>query len=162
MIMAHLLHVFVWIRMELHMLQRTLIVVRRESIEIFIKTISIIYIESTVTLTTRPTTTTTLGPSTNCLNGGVYVDGICNCPSGYSGPLCGEKNGKYLHSFLSITLNPCPFFSQMWIYVRESSVKIVEYAVFEIPMDHTKVFVSVDMVLSANIVNWMVKIFLLD
>lgn len=39
--MAHLMHVFVRMRMEIHMPQQTLIVVSRESIEIFIQTNSI-------------------------------------------------------------------------------------------------------------------------
>ncbi len=51
--------------------------------------------DTTVTVTPRPTTTTaTPGPSSKCLNGGVYVDGICNCPSGYTGLLCADKSGK--------------------------------------------------------------------
>ncbi len=56
--------------------------------------------DTTVTLTTRATTTTTtaLGSSSNCLNGGVYVDGICNCPNGYSGVLCADKTGKEFYS----------------------------------------------------------------
>jgi hypothetical protein len=54
--------------------------------------------DTTVTLTTRATTTTTtaLGSSSNCLNGGVYVDGICNCPNGYSGVLCADKTDTNL------------------------------------------------------------------
>jgi len=47
--------------------------------------------DPTAPLTSRPTTTTAAGsvvtPSP-CLNGGVLVYGICNCPSGYGGAFC--------------------------------------------------------------------------
>jgi hypothetical protein len=46
-----------------------------------------------VTLTTPPTTTTvSSGTLSPCLNGGVFSNGFCYCPSGYSGTLCGNKN----------------------------------------------------------------------
>jgi len=51
--------------------------------------------DTTVTLTPRPmTSTVSSGAGSLCSNGGVLVGDICNCPSGYSGALCSEKNGE--------------------------------------------------------------------
>jgi len=51
-----------------------------------------------VTLTSTATTATasTITPVTPsvCFNGGNFVDGSCNCPSGYAGAFCEQKFGK--------------------------------------------------------------------
>lgn len=53
--------------------------------------------DTTVTLTTRPTTTVPNAATPPlCLNGGVLVGSICNCPSGYGGSFCEQKLGKYI------------------------------------------------------------------
>jgi len=46
-----------------------------------------------VTLTTRPTTTQAPTPAPSpCVNGGVFANGVCNCPSGYTGAVCAAKD----------------------------------------------------------------------
>jgi hypothetical protein len=52
-----------------------------------------------VTVTARPTTTTTTLVSSitsACVNGGIYANGVCNCPSGFIGPNCAEKSDANL------------------------------------------------------------------
>lgn len=52
------------------------------------------------TVTTPATTTTTAastaGPGAVCQNGGAYVNGFCQCPSGFSGPICGTQDSNYV------------------------------------------------------------------
>jgi hypothetical protein len=113
----------------------------------------IFVIDTTATLTPRPTTTTAAGSvvtSSPCLYGGVLFNGICNCPSGYGGAFCETLYGKY---FCSNNYEMIHFFRLFFvkylIYVSELSVKTVELVVFEVIV----VFVPVELVLLEIIVN---------
>jgi len=113
----------------------------------------IFVIDTTAPLPSRPTTTTAAGsvvtPSL-CLNGGVSVNGICNCPSGYGGEICKNLYGKYFCSNNHEMIHFCQlFFVKYLIYVSELSVKTVEFVLFEVIV----LFVSVDMLLLEIIVN---------
>jgi hypothetical protein len=86
-----------------------------------------------------------------CFNGGVLVDGSCNCPSGYAGSLCQQKIGKLDCCFLLILMSLA--FDQIFNCAIELFVKAVEFVPIEIRVDRLNLFVFVTMVHQENIAN---------
>ena len=94
------------------------------------------------------TTAVTTAP---CFNGGVLVDGSCNCPSGYAGSLCQQKIGK-LDCRLFLILMSLDF-DQIFNCVTELFVKAVEFVQIEIQLGRLNLLVFVIMVHQENIAN---------
>jgi len=95
-------------------------------------------------------TSVTVIPSV-CFNEGYFVDGSCNCPSGFGGSYCTQKFGKSYFLFFNVYYSFT--FVKILNYVTELFVKIMEFVLFEVQKDLMNLFVFVFMVHQVIIVN---------